>query len=56
MARTDCPIRRASGSAERQLFDVGTDRFGHAETVEREERDKRVVARAGETGDDEDCA
>ena len=44
-----CPVAAFEG----EIFDAGTDRFGHPQPVEREQRDQRVIAGAGESGGDE---
>ena len=38
---------------EAELFDVSTDRFGHAEPVQREQGDEGMIACAGQPGGDE---
>ena len=43
----------AVAAFEAEVFDVGAECFGDAQAVEREQRDQGVVARVGESGDDE---
>jgi hypothetical protein len=41
---------------EAERFDVRPKRFGHAQPVDRQKRDERVLPRRGETGNDEERA
>ena len=41
---------------EAERVDVGADRFGDAQPVQREQRDQGVIARRGQSGGDEDGA
>ena len=38
---------------ETEELDIGTDRLGHPEPVQREQRDQGVVAGTGQSGSDE---
>ena len=43
----------AVAAFETELFDVGADRFGHPQAVEREQAEQRMVAGVAEPGGDE---
>ncbi|HZA37257.1 MAG TPA: hypothetical protein VE505_20145 [Vicinamibacterales bacterium] len=45
--------QRAMPALEGEVLDSGADRFGHAETIQRQQRDQGVITRPGETGFDE---
>ena len=44
----------AVAALEPDRVDVGTDRLGHSETVQCQQRDQRMVSRRGQSGGDED--
>jgi hypothetical protein len=46
----------AVAAFESERFDVGAERFGHAQAVDREQRHERVLAGRGEAGCDEQRA
>jgi hypothetical protein len=48
--------QRAVPAFEAERLDVSSERLGDPQTVDRQQRDERVVARGGEPGGDEQCA